>query len=605
MAGRPPFTPNDADTCVAVASWIGPVWRRNRKRLPPEVRNLFAELLLALRLHIMPVAILDDSTNIGRSRYDVRGISELLRHLAVRHTTCSSSSSSGNSRGTCSDSSSVWAVRNTTCSDSSSSGSGSRGDIAGIEVVGTHGDFGSHRCDSRGDKAGVEENDSPGKRADPTQMAATPAPRGSVRGGVEVSMSPRSGRVRTQVGEVQWLLDLCDESLSDMAGTEYGTHGSPSSVSRGAIEVVPTNGIHGDHGSLGGDSRGIDPSALTFRQKIRMFAGHTALAEGDAAAGAVAFLQYGSLGHDSRGVNAGVEVHGTLGDHGSPGCDSRGVSDGIEVKGTSGDLSSLWCDSLDAMAVVVEKGSHGGLGSLTCDYRGDNTGVEENGTHGDLGCFTCDSHGDNAGVEAKDTRGDHDSSGDLGSPGEYSGGRITEVEENGTHGDLGVKRNIVPRKWFAIFWFVALAFSWLVPQQLQEQQQHEQPQQLQQQPLQQLQQQQHQQKQQQLDQTASTPVLQVRVEGLKVEHELTFDDLLKVFGRYGEVDFISVADVGTAAVVRLVQPLQAIAAQKDLDRQQLNGYLGAVLRVEFEAGSFIGPMQTHRLSVPDGASSQP
>ena len=92
----------------------------------------------------------------------------------------------------------------------------------------------------------------------------------------------------------------------------------------------------------------------------------------------------------------------------------------------------------------------------------------------------------------------------------------------------------------------------------------------------------------------ASPVLNVRVEGLKFEYQLTEDDVRKVFRRYGEVAFVSVVNEGTAAVVRLDQPLQAIAAQQDLDRQQLFGVPGAFLRVEFEFGSFLGPMPEQR-----------
>ena len=41
-----------------------------------------AELLLALRLELLPVAVLDKSS-VGRARYDIRGISELLVQLAL------------------------------------------------------------------------------------------------------------------------------------------------------------------------------------------------------------------------------------------------------------------------------------------------------------------------------------------------------------------------------------------------------------------------------------------------------------------------------------------------------------------------------------------
>eukprot|EP00929_Paragymnodinium_shiwhaense_P108155 TRINITY_DN74479_c0_g1_i1.p1 TRINITY_DN74479_c0_g1~~TRINITY_DN74479_c0_g1_i1.p1 ORF type:complete len:392 (-),score=134.34 TRINITY_DN74479_c0_g1_i1:309-1484(-) len=78
-----------------------------------------------------------------------------------------------------------------------------------------------------------------------------------------------------------------------------------------------------------------------------------------------------------------------------------------------------------------------------------------------------------------------------------------------------------------------------------------------------------------------SPILHVRVEGLKFEYQLTDDDVRKVFARYGEVRHVSVDRDGTAATVQLEQPHQAMAAQHDLDHKQLSGMSGAFLRVEF------------------------
>lgn len=79
-----------------------------------------------------------------------------------------------------------------------------------------------------------------------------------------------------------------------------------------------------------------------------------------------------------------------------------------------------------------------------------------------------------------------------------------------------------------------------------------------------------------------TPViLNVRVEGLKFEYQLTEDDVRKVFSRYGEVFHVTVDREGTSATVQFTQPHHAIAAQHDLDRKQLAGMAGAYLRVEF------------------------
>jgi len=51
--------------------------------VPPPVRTAMAELLLLLRLELLPKEDLD-SSQIGRARYDVRGLAELFKHLATR-----------------------------------------------------------------------------------------------------------------------------------------------------------------------------------------------------------------------------------------------------------------------------------------------------------------------------------------------------------------------------------------------------------------------------------------------------------------------------------------------------------------------------------------
>lgn len=77
--------------------------------------------------------------------------------------------------------------------------------------------------------------------------------------------------------------------------------------------------------------------------------------------------------------------------------------------------------------------------------------------------------------------------------------------------------------------------------------------------------------------------LNVRVDGLTFEYQLTEDDVRKVFSRYGEVVHVNVDREGTTAQVTFEQPHQAMAAQRDLDKKQLAGMSGAYLRVEFNA----------------------
>mmetsp|Transcript_81480 Transcript_81480/g.230887 ORF Transcript_81480/g.230887 Transcript_81480/m.230887 type:complete len:378 (+) Transcript_81480:246-1379(+) len=82
------------------------------------------------------------------------------------------------------------------------------------------------------------------------------------------------------------------------------------------------------------------------------------------------------------------------------------------------------------------------------------------------------------------------------------------------------------------------------------------------------------------------PTLDVRVDGLTFEYQLTEDDVRKVFARYGEVFHVDVDREGTTARVQFREPHQAINAQHDLDRKQLAGMSGAFLRVEFAAPTY-------------------
>lgn len=78
-----------------------------------------------------------------------------------------------------------------------------------------------------------------------------------------------------------------------------------------------------------------------------------------------------------------------------------------------------------------------------------------------------------------------------------------------------------------------------------------------------------------------SPWLTVRVDGLKFEYQLTEDDVRKVFSRYGEVVTVKMDREGTTSQVQFAQPHQAMAAQHDLDKKQLQGMSGAFLTVEF------------------------
>jgi len=70
------------DACYSLAGSAGKQWRIHRRVLPPSVKDALASLLLELRLVLLPVLDLDCQSQIGRARCDIRGVAELLRHLA-------------------------------------------------------------------------------------------------------------------------------------------------------------------------------------------------------------------------------------------------------------------------------------------------------------------------------------------------------------------------------------------------------------------------------------------------------------------------------------------------------------------------------------------
>lgn len=82
------------------------------------------------------------------------------------------------------------------------------------------------------------------------------------------------------------------------------------------------------------------------------------------------------------------------------------------------------------------------------------------------------------------------------------------------------------------------------------------------------------------------PPLNVRVDGLKFEYQLTEDDVRKVFSRYGGVRTVLVDREGTSATVLFDSAAQAVTAQRDLDGKQLAGMSGAFLRVDLAPPPF-------------------
>lgn len=72
------------------------------------------------------------------------------------------------------------------------------------------------------------------------------------------------------------------------------------------------------------------------------------------------------------------------------------------------------------------------------------------------------------------------------------------------------------------------------------------------------------------------PVVSVSVDGMKFHYQLTEDDLLQVFSRYGTVKDIHVDEVGTTAQITFQEFHHAQAAMTDLNGKVLNGLDGTL-----------------------------
>jgi len=87
---------------------------------------------------------------------------------------------------------------------------------------------------------------------------------------------------------------------------------------------------------------------------------------------------------------------------------------------------------------------------------------------------------------------------------------------------------------------------------------------------------------QQIGMSAATSV-HVCVEGVPFQYQLTDDDLMKVFSRYGCVSNITVLDEGGSAIVQFTLPSDAARATSVLDGKVLNGVHGALRVTLFPA----------------------
>ena len=72
------------DRLFLLAGTLGKLWRKHRRILPPEIRNSYAQLLLDFRVSFLPSENDDLKPQIERSRYDIRGITDLFQIVAER-----------------------------------------------------------------------------------------------------------------------------------------------------------------------------------------------------------------------------------------------------------------------------------------------------------------------------------------------------------------------------------------------------------------------------------------------------------------------------------------------------------------------------------------
>ena len=76
-----------ADELLFIASQVGQVWKRFRRRQwPNELKDSIASVLLELRAALVPMGTMDEFGSSERTPSDVRGIAELMKCLATHNT---------------------------------------------------------------------------------------------------------------------------------------------------------------------------------------------------------------------------------------------------------------------------------------------------------------------------------------------------------------------------------------------------------------------------------------------------------------------------------------------------------------------------------------
>lgn len=96
----------------------------------------------------------------------------------------------------------------------------------------------------------------------------------------------------------------------------------------------------------------------------------------------------------------------------------------------------------------------------------------------------------------------------------------------------------------------------------------------------------------------------VFVEGVPFQYQLTQDDLLRVFSRYGAVSNITVMDDGGSAVVQYALASDAAKAQSFLDGKVLNGVQGSLRVTLFPSVPIGRPTYERVISGPQGSQKK-
>ena len=86
-----------ADRMLRLGAALGPVWKRHRRALPPDVRESFTDLLARIGAHAVPKNGSSAAEHLGNARSDIRTITEFLRLLATRGSDRHQMGSSGSS----------------------------------------------------------------------------------------------------------------------------------------------------------------------------------------------------------------------------------------------------------------------------------------------------------------------------------------------------------------------------------------------------------------------------------------------------------------------------------------------------------------------------